>query len=49
MHEVGHLLGLPHTATPGHIMFHEYVGVVRRLTDAEGDAIAAINPLKESP
>lgn len=50
LHEVGHLLGLPHFATPGHIMFHEYVGVVRRLTDEEGnDAIDVIQPPEESP
>lgn len=43
LHETGHLLGLPHFATPGHIMFHEYVGVVRRLTEAEGgDALCVI-------
>ncbi len=43
LHEVGHLLGLGHIPEPGHIMYPEYVGVVRKLTEAEGlDAIAAI-------
>lgn len=43
LHETGHLIGLGHYETPGHIMFHEYVGVVRRLTDAEGaDALEVI-------
>lgn len=44
LHETGHLLGLPHIDTPGHIMYPEYVGVVRRLTDQEGaDAIQVID------
>lgn len=47
LHETGHLLGLPHAETPGHIMFHEYVGVVRRLTDAEG--ADAIRVIEEAP
>lgn len=48
LHETGHLIGLGHFETPGHIMFHEYVGVVRRLTDAEGDdAIGVI--VEEDP
>ncbi|MEM7158988.1 MAG: matrixin family metalloprotease [Myxococcota bacterium] len=43
LHEVGHLLGLPHHLEPGHIMHTDYMGAVRTLTEEEGqDAVAAL-------
>lgn len=39
MHEVGHLLGLGHTATADHIMATSYPGVRRMLTQAEGEML----------
>jgi len=42
LHEVGHILGLNHVNTPGNIMYADYVGVVRKLTDEESLAVIAV-------
>ncbi len=42
LHEVGHLLGLPHINDPGHVMNEQYQGVIRRLTEAEAEDLLAV-------
>ncbi|MEZ4300802.1 MAG: matrixin family metalloprotease [Polyangiaceae bacterium] len=42
LHEVGHILGLSHVNEPGHIMYANYVGVVRKLTQEESQAVIAV-------
>ncbi|MFI9174183.1 matrixin family metalloprotease [Streptomyces lincolnensis] len=47
LHEIGHLLGLDHSAVPGAVMFRSYGGVRRSLTQDDIDGIRRLYPALE--